>query len=356
MSRVPVAVAIAAAALLLPMSAHAQPPTGDFVGVVAEDVFAGDPAYREQQLAQMQSIGIGAIRQTFRWRDIERSPGSYDLSVYDAFVADAARHGITIIPVLFDPPPFRALKGRKRGTYPPRHYGDLGDFGAVVARRYGPQGTLWSERPNLPPHPVRAYQVWNEPNLPVYWPTGPSPEKYARLLRATAKPIEQVDPGAEILTAGLPESKLAPIPLIRFTKRMYRAGAKRGFDTLAINPYARSARGLMTRVRRARRVMRAFRDRGARIRVTELGWATQGPPSPFRAGPRGQARLIRRSIRMLDRHGRRLGVRGVVYFNWRDLPPYAGGRNFWGLHTGLKDRNGQPKPGFAALAQAIDAL
>ena len=30
-----------------------------------------------------------------------------------------------------------------------------------------------------------------------------------------------------------------------------------------------------------------------------------------------------------------LGLRGIVYFGLRDSPVYAGGSDFWGLHTGL---------------------
>ena len=41
-------------------------------------------------------------------------------------------------------------------------------------------------------------------------------------------------------------------------------------------------------------------------------------------------------------------MRGVVYFNWRDSPPYPGGQDFFGLHTGLLSRDGQPKPAFGA--------
>ena len=72
------------------------------------------------------------------------------------------------------------VQGRLRGTYPPRRYTDLGEF-ALLARRYGPGGSFWDRHPRLPRLPVRAWQVWNEPNLPVFGRRDPT-----RRLRAPA--------------------------------------------------------------------------------------------------------------------------------------------------------------------------
>ncbi len=49
-------------------------------------------------------------------------------------------------------------------------------------------------------------------------------------------------------------------------------------------------------------------------------------------------------------------MRGVVYFNWKDSKPFAGGSDFFGLHTGLLDIGGRPKPALAAYRRASEAL
>jgi hypothetical protein len=51
----------------------------------------------------------------------------------------------------------------------------------------------------------------------------------------------------------------------------------------------------------------------------------------------------------------KLKLRGVVYYSWRDSLPYAGRTDFWGLHTGLLDLAGRPKPGLKAFRQALKA-
>jgi hypothetical protein len=323
--------------------------SGIFVGLASEDVFAGGPRYRSCELDAQRSAGVDIVRQSFDWAAIERLPGRYDFSFYDRYVGDLARHRIRVLPILFNAPSFRTPRRRRRGTYPPRRYSDLGRFGAVLVRRYGPRGSFWRRHRGLPRMSVRAWQIWNEPNLPVYWPTGPSPRQYTRLLKAAAKRIKRADRRAEIVTAGLPESRLGT-PLKRFVSGMYRAGAKRWFDTLAINPYARTPRGVAKLVRATRRLMNARGDRRGRIWVTEFGWATGGPRHRFRVSRAGQAARVRATLRTLYRSRRRYRLRGAVYYNWRDAKPYPPlFQDFFGLHTGLLDLSGRDKPALASF-------
>ena len=329
----------------------------DFLGLVSEDLIGGDESYRRRTLARQRAIGVRLLRQTFDWSRIEKAPGRYDLRFYDRYVASLARERLRVLPVLFDPPSFRSsapARGARRGTYPPRRPRDLGRLGAVLARRYGPNGSLWSERPDLPKLPIRSWQVWNEPSLPVYWASGPDPAEYVALLKSTRRGIRSVDPGAEIVSAGLAESRLG-IPFAQFVRGMFRAGAGRALDTLALHPYAADAGDAVQAVASARRLIRQAGD-DAPIWITEIGWATGGPPSPFRVTRSRQAELVRDALGELTRRRRELGVRGVVYFNWKDSRPFAGGSDFFGLHTGLLDIGGRPKPALAAYRRASQAL
>ena len=337
-------------------TAQARPPA-DFLGIVTEDAFARPGRYRSAQIRRQRRLGVGIVRQTFDWAKIERRPGRFGFARYDRFVGDLARRRMEVLPVLFNPPRFhssRPARGARRGTYPPRDPATMGAFAAALVRRYGPEGSFWRERPRLPRMPIRSWQVWNEPSIPVYWPSGPDPAAYVRLLRETGRAIKAADPGAEVVSAGLAESRLG-MPFGRFVSRMYDAGAAGTFDTFALHAYARSESGVLAAVEGARRRIAANGD-SARIWVTEIGWASGGPRSPFTVGERRQARLIGRMVGALGRARGRLRIRGVVYFNWRDAPPFAGGREFFGLHTGLLRLNGTPKPALAAYARAARLL
>jgi hypothetical protein len=331
---------------------------GEFLGIAGEDISIGDADYRAEAQRDQAGAGAGLVRLTFDWSRIELEPGVYDLSAYDREVAAAAEAGLRVLPVLATPPDFRQLrpeKGARRGSYPPRP-AEMADFAAMLARRYGPGGSLFAERPELPALPIRSWQVWNEPNLTVYWQPRPNARAYIRLLRAVGRAIEGVDPRAEIVSAGLPQSRQG-VPFERFVNAMYRAGGRGTFDALAVHPYARSERGVIGAVELARRLTRRHRDGRRPIWVTEVGWASDGPRSPFRAGTKGQATRIRRTLLGLAKRRKRLRVRGVVYYNWRDHPHLVPrSRDFFGLHTGLLWPNGQRKPGYYAFRRAARAL
>jgi hypothetical protein len=324
-----------------------------FVGLLAPELIALPRAALEQALDMQARLGVGLIRQTFDWARVERSPGHYDFHAYDVLVGAAAARGLALLPVLFDPPAFRSSRpahGARAGTYPPRRDADLGVFAAAAVDRYGPSGSFWSDHPRLRVLPIHAWQVWNEPNLPAYWPSGPDPAAYVRLLRVTARAIRRADPRATVVSAGLPQSRLG-VPFARYVDGLYRAGGRSAFDVLAIHAYARDASGVLAAVRGARRLMDAHGDRRA-LWVTEMGWASDGPRSAFTAGPRGQARRLYAAVVGLARQRRRLRLHGVVYSTWTDGAIYRAGTDFWGLHTGLLTIRGTPKPAFYAFQRA----
>ena len=350
-----------AGVLALALSAPA-PATGkvpkNFVGIVAEDVFAGTAAYREGTLALQRRVGIGVIRQKFDWSTIETSPGSYDFTVHDSFVAAAARRRIRIVPVLFRPPDFHARRPHTdKETYPPERLRSMARFAKAVARRYGPRGSLWKENPGLRKVPITWYQVWNEPNLPIYWPPKPKAGQYAKMLRKVSRAIKRVHKRAKIITAGLPQSKYpGAVPLIRYIKQLYKRGAKKGFDMLAINTYAKNRRDLIRLLGKVRRVMNRKRDRRAKIWASEFGWADSGPNSRFTVSSKRQARNIKRSILAMGKNRRRLRLSGFVLWNWKDAPPYRDDFDFWGLHAGLLRLDGSRKPAFGAFRKAVRRL
>ena len=328
----------------------ALPAGPDFLGMIDEQLVALPRARVEAELALASRLRLGLLRQTFDWSTIERTPGRYDFARYDALMEVVAEHGWRMLPVLFGPPPFhssRPASGARRGTYPPKRPADMAAFAAAAVRRYGPDGSFWRERPELRRIPIRDWQVWNEPSLPVFWASGPDPREYTALLAATARAIRGEDAGASVVSAGLPQTR-AGVPFGRYARGLYRAGARRWFDVMAIHPYAHDVAGVIAAVRRARQLMDAQGARSA-LWNTEMGWASGGPPSDFTVGERGQADRIRAALPALARRRRELRLRGIVYFAFRDAVPYPGGRDFWGLHTGLLPLAGRPKPAFDAF-------
>jgi hypothetical protein len=334
----------------------------DFLGVVSNDAFAARGAARAQIFAGERRTGVELVRQTFDWSVLEPRPGHFDFSTYDAYMAASARAGLQVLPVLFGRPSYEPAQRPRGGgavtattTFAPARLADFASFTAALARRYGPDGTFWRAHPQLDPRPIRSWQIWNEPNLPVYWGGRPDAAGYVALLTASARALRAVDPGAEIVTAGLPDSTIG-VNLERYLREMLAHGARGSFDTLAIDPYASSDAGVLAATRQVRRVLDQAGLRRTAIWVTEIGWASGGPGSSFTVGARAQARDVLGALTALGSLARTLRIRGVVYFAWRDAPPYAGGSDFWGLHTGLLAQNGSGKPALSAYYQAAGVL
>ena len=332
-----------------------------WLGMVSEDAFVARGTAREEILAAQRRTGVQLLRQTFDWREIEQRRGRYDFRAYDDYMADTARAGIQVLPLVFGVPAFRAAK-RARGAkvtpttvQPPRRPADMAAFITVLIRRYGPRGSFWRTHPEVPRRPIEAWQVWNEPNLPAYWGGRPSAKEYVALLRTVHRAIRAADPTAQTITAGLPDSRTG-IGLDRYLRQMLAAGARGTFDGLAIHPYAVTSSGVLSAVRHARRLLDGGGLRGATLWVTEFGWSSGGPRSSFTVGEKRQAALVLQTITGLAKQARALRLRSIVYYDWRDAPPYRGKGDFWGLHTGLLNRDGSAKPALSTYYQAAGVL
>jgi hypothetical protein len=329
-------------------------PRGEFLGV--GDAFVStDERDRRCTLASMVASGIGIVRASFSWPAIEVSRGRFDFSYYDRYVGRLARYRLRVLPLLFGTPArySAAPRARHPDRLQPRRRALFARFARALVRRYGPRGSYWRRHRGGPPLPIRSWQIWNEPNLSFFWAPRPSPRGYVRMLAAASRAIKRVDPRAEIVAGGLPESQFGT-PVAPYVRGMYRAGAKRWFDTMALHPYHRTATGGIRAVARLRRLMDRHGDRLARIWVTEFGWPSGGPRHRFRVGRRAQASKIAATVRGLWLRRGRLRLRGAIYVMWRDLPPYRS--DFWGLHLGLYKADGRPKPAAAAFRKTARSL
>ena len=83
---------------------------------------------------------------------------------------------------------------------------------------------------------VGYVEVWTEPNSFRYWPTGPDPVEFARLLDASSRAIHDVAPGTKVVAGGLRGNDIG------FLTAMYDAFEEIGlartpFDMLGVEPF-----------------------------------------------------------------------------------------------------------------------
>jgi hypothetical protein len=312
-----------------------------FYGVMAAD----DPTSAEA--ARMEEGGVGTLRINLVWAWVQPdSPTEFDWDHYDQVIGDAALNGIRVLPTVYGSPRWAAIKQ----NYPPwqDNVNAFHAFAFAAAQRYGANGTFWSSHPEIPKLPVVWWQLWNEVSSSNFWDATPKAAEYVDLLRIFRDGIKEGDPGARILLAGLFPTPIAPnsIPFKPYLRALYRRGAKPLFDGAAIHPYGATPLVSLQRIREMRRVMSRYGDNRTPIWVTEIGWATNGLPSPVTVSPSDQEIYLVSTYRKLVAARERLNIAGVVWFSFRDS-----GGTIWVENTGLLTEGLEAKPSWTGFAR-----
>jgi len=288
----------------------------------------------EQDARYMKAGGIETVRWPMIWALIQPTPnGPYDWSTVDPAVATAARAGLRILPSLGSTPAWLTRKATTLPVDNVRQRQAWVAFLRAVVQRYGPGGAFWSERvqgvnyePPVPrPQPIRAWQVWNEPNF-FYFAYPVSPSRYAKLVKLSSRAIKGVDPRADVVLAGLFGEPTAGgkrgMPASDFLDRLYASpGLKRRFDAVSLHPYAVDAETLAELTEELRAVSIANRDRGVGLYITEMGWGSENnfQQVAFEQGVQGQVRQLRNSYAYLIENRHRLNLKQVHWFTWKDV-------------------------------------
>jgi hypothetical protein len=211
------------------------------------------------QLALAGRIGADAARVPVWWTHVEsRGPDLYDWAVYDRLFAELRAQGIRPILAVQYAPCWARLASQcpgDGGGYPPltEFEPEWEEFVGLVAQRY----------PD-----ALAIEVWNEPNLRIFF-HDPDPERYARLLERAHRAVKSVAPtmpviggGPAPVTPGADHTSSDRIDYRVFLDRVLRAGGARHLLSTGVSrrvTEAVQARELGTMYRTARR-MRGIRS------------------------------------------------------------------------------------------------
>lgn len=326
------------------LAACASPPAGPALPLAFHTLRADD-----EMLRLSREAGAGAVIQVFSWRELEPTRRQYHWEVTDQVVAGAEYYGLELIVRLDQTPTWLDSAGSGLNA-PPRQVNEYRTFAAAVAGRYRGR--------------IKAYILWNEPNLAAEWGgQPPSPVEYVALLRAGYEGVKAGDPGALVVSAGLAPTNNQDDTAMddrRYLQEMYAAGAAPYFDVLSAHPYGFGLPpqagldendGLVFgRLPALRRIMEANGDGHKPVWITELGWSV-GPPQPGLGGivsEEEQARYLRAAFEQARREWpwvERFGVWNLARTEAAD--PFGG--------FSLLDEAGRPRPAYAALAELAAA-
>lgn len=327
----------------------------------------GKEAERDMMFEAMARVGVRYLRVDFLWTDIEPRRGEFFFTAYDELVAAASRYGIELIGIICYGNPWATSAASKGANYkdygltdklPPDDLETYANFAAAVASRYRGQ--------------VRRWEIWNEPNVFVFWQPRPNPVRYGDLLKTTYARIKEVAPESIIVSGGL-----APyFDIYRygrnwgFLKALFRAHPDIGgfCDAIAFHPYTflqrpapetRLVQSFPAMIRRFRGIAEEIGAGFKPLWATEFGWHTAVEKSGYPGFPRGvdeetQAAFLVRSFTLAL-------AEGVEVVSWYTLLDGVNARRnkewAFGLFNPLPQEGvPTPKPAYHALRTFSEVL
>lgn len=340
------AVAIALVIALWPARAHAAPPPAG-VAVHPWRFEASerppfwplrDPAARDRAFAALAEAGVQRARVDLRWNVIEGTfKGLRDWSEFDAIHRSALVHGIELLPTIGFTPRWASTDQRHDVWSPPANPDDYGDFVAAALERY----------PD-----IRAWEIWNEPNLAFFWRPRPDVGGFVALLRAADEARTRVGSQAKLVSGGLSSTGEDPF---RWFDEMARLGAFAHVDGFGLHPYGR------TRSPDHRKAfflqVPEFRRRLVKLGRSDIGiWLTEyGTPNTAAASEYGPPISAEQQADNLGRAYTLVSMWPWVQdLSWYELQEGCADAHDPDCRFGLFDRDFGPKPAFVKLRAVLD--
>lgn len=281
------------------------------------------------QMGLMARSGVESVRAYFNWGRIQPSPGSFDWRVSDRLVGGAARRRLALTANVMITPAWASSRPQSSTPhlYAPADPRVLARFMRKLVLRYGPRGTFWTANPDLPRVPVRQWQLYNEQMASWMWKSRPWARTYTRLLKAAYPAIHRADRGAKVVAGSL-------VHVGRFSPwdgmtALYRAGAKRYFDVVAIHPFTNDSGSVRRTVNQVidiidfvRDRMRAAHDARKPVILTELTWSAAVGRVPERVltgletTSKGQVARMKAVYRRLAKVRRKHRIAEAYWYTW----------------------------------------
>lgn len=229
----------------------------------------------EYVLKKAKEAGIAWIRDDiFSWVNIDSGKNKYHWDRTNSFV-ETTKY-FEVLGILGTIPTWANGKSEKdwkcgdpnHWWYMPNNSDDFGSYAYKAALRY---------------KNIKAWEIWNEPNLYAFNPPHPNAQKYAELLKTSYRNIKKANPTTIVVGGALGDnptrtSKIdawcgsytqTDISPEDFLEKMYAYGVKDNFDVLSLHIYGNNLESL----RKIREIMLKNED-DKPIWITEAGFLT----------------------------------------------------------------------------------
>ncbi len=250
-----------------------------------------------QTLQTVRAYGFGWIRTDLSWQRLEPRVNEFAFGTLRQGLRAAVEHGLKVLGILDYGHPLYT------GMLAPQNDHQRTAFTRFAEEAFRELGSL-----------VSAWEVWNEPNHPRFWPPKPDVGAFTLLLSQVAAALWRLNPSAVLVSGGLStvdkEFLSGLVPVVESL-------AQRGEIGLGLHPYRSTPpETLVADLRRVgllRDDGRATTGGGVPVWLSEWGYCRGNPG----VGPDGQAEWTTR----IPLVGAALGVPLTVLFELRDGGP-----------------------------------
>ena len=294
--------------------------------------------------ATMHRVGV-------EWRWVERNPDEYSFGNTDALYNALLARGIKPLFVITHAPWWTWDEGvecdqfTQDCLYPPnaRAIDQWKEFVALLAVRYPEAAGL---------------EIWNEPNLAVWFKPFANAPRYAGMLASAYDAIKAANPDMKVISAGLSNTPVRAngnVDYPSFLDAVYRHGGLGKMDAVGFHPYpgATTATAVADNLRRLRQVKANRGDSATPLWMTELGLSTTGDLPTGGYTEEEQATGLTAVYNLLSSAK---DVEVAIFHTLMDsrdtTVELAEGADPFSIHVGygLLHRDLKPKPAYCALA------
>jgi len=195
------------------------------------------------------------------WADLQPARGQWRFEKLDGYVSLAEQHGTGLLLTLGGSPTWASARPQLKSNYypgfsaEPANIEDWRAYVRTVVTRYKGR--------------IRAYEIWNEPNLTEYW--SGSMEQMLALTREASQIVRNVDPGALVVSPSATAAYGVP-----WLAEFLKSGGGQYVDVIAfhfyVDPHTLPPEEMLPIIQRVRQVLADNGLADKPVWNTETGW------------------------------------------------------------------------------------
>lgn len=270
---------IAMCALFVTVTSAAQI-SPQFFGVHVNEASTPWPPTVGVQFAAWRSVSSSV-----KWSDINLSPGVYDWSRLDTWLATTAQYGESSMYNLYFTPGWASSCPKcicsqylpPGGCFPPN---DLNSDGSGTDRHL--KDFITALMQHVGPGKINYIEIWNEPNISTEYQG--TVQQLVRMTADVRSIVQIYDP--DVLVVSPPETGDGLNNLqMNYLASYFAAGGGPYVDVIALHGYVSNPEDIIQRIDNTLLVMSQYGQSGKAVFVTEGSWCCGGESFPGRLRP-----------------------------------------------------------------------